>query len=101
MVGKYESLVEIELKPKLFSLELHKCYFLYVHKKICSKVPILSYFVKRKCISGDCYINYFLTDKTALQLSLSTVNKLPPDEFLSKQTYLDAYSKVQLWSTNC
>ena len=52
--------------PKLFSPELHKCYFLYIHKQIRSKVPILLYFVGPKHHSGNCYVSCFLTDKTAL-----------------------------------
>ena len=52
--------------PKLFSPELHKCYFLYNHKQIHSKVPMLLYFVGPKRPSGNCYISSFLTDKTAL-----------------------------------
>ena len=43
-----------------------KCYFLYVHKQICSKVPILLYFVGPKHPSGNWYVSCFLTDKTAL-----------------------------------
>ena len=55
---------------KLFSPELHKCYFLYVHKQIRSKVPILLYYVGPKHPPGNCYVNYFLTDNTALSISL-------------------------------
>ena len=40
---------------KLFSPELHKCYFLYNYKQIRSKVPILLYFVRPKRPSGNCY----------------------------------------------
>ena len=53
-------------RSKLISHELHKCYFLYIHNLICSKVPILLYFVAPKCPSGNCYFSCFLTDKTAL-----------------------------------
>ena len=55
---------------KLFSPELHKCYFLYIHKQIRLKVPILLYFVGPKRPSGNCYISCFLADKTALGLML-------------------------------
>ena len=54
------------LLSKLFSPELHKCDFLYVHKQIRSKVPILSYFVEPKPPSGNYYVSCFLTDKTVL-----------------------------------
>ena len=57
-------------KTKLFSPELHTYISVisstYVHKQICSKVPILLYFVGPKRPSGNCYISCFLTDKTAL-----------------------------------
>ena len=46
--------------------ELHKWYFLYIHKQIRLKVPILLYFDRPKRPSGNCYISCFLTDKTAL-----------------------------------
>ena len=49
---------------KLFSSELHKCYFLYIHKQIHSKVPTLLNFVGPKRPSGNCYVSCFLTDKT-------------------------------------
>ena len=38
--------------PKLNSPELQKCYFLYNHKQICSKVPIILYFFRPKRPSG-------------------------------------------------
>ena len=53
-------------KPKLFSSELHKCNFLSIHKQIHSKVPTLLYFVRSKRPSGNCYVSFFLTDKTFL-----------------------------------
>ena len=53
---------------KLFSPELHKCYFLHIHKQIHSKVPTLSYFVGPKRSSGNCYIRCFLIDNTALHV---------------------------------
>ena len=55
------------LGTKLFSPELHKCYFLYVHKQIRSKVPILLYFVGPKRPSSNYYVSCFLIDKTALR----------------------------------
>ena len=62
------------LGTKLFSLEL-QCYFLYVHKQIRSKVPILLYFVGPKHPSGNCCVSCFLTDETALRLGV----KLDPN----------------------
>ena len=59
----------VELTAKLFYPELYKRYFLYIHKQICSKVPISFYFVGPKCPSGNCYVSCFLTDKTALTTS--------------------------------
>ena len=56
----------LHLQSKLFSPELPKCYFLDVHKKIRSKVPILLYSVGPKHSSGNCYVSFFLTDKTFL-----------------------------------
>ena len=38
---------------KLFYPELHRWYFLYIHKRICSKVPILLYFVGPKRPTGN------------------------------------------------
>ena len=55
---------------KLFSPELHKCYFLYNHKQIHSKVPILLNFVGPKNPSGDSFVSCFLTDKKALNLMI-------------------------------
>ena len=49
--------------PNLYSPGLQKCYFLYNHKQICSKVTILLCFVKLKGPSGNCYVNCFLTEK--------------------------------------
>ena len=37
-----------------------KWYFLYIHKQICSKLPILSYFVEPKWPSANCYVSCFL-----------------------------------------
>ena len=59
-------IVGFTLDSKLFSPELHKCYFLYVHKQIRSKVPILLYFDGPKRPSGNCYVSCIPTDKTAL-----------------------------------
>ena len=42
----------VELTAKLFYPELYKRYFLYIHKQICSKVPISLYFVGPKRPSG-------------------------------------------------
>ena len=53
-------------EAKGYSPELQKCYFLYIHKQICSKMSILSYFVRPKRSSGNCYVNCFLTEKTSL-----------------------------------
>ena len=55
----------------LYPPELQKCYFLFNHKQIRSKVPILLYFVRPKRPSGNCYISCFLTEKTPLLHSLS------------------------------
>ena len=33
---------------------------------MCSKVPIILYFVKQKCHSGNCYVSCFFTEKTPL-----------------------------------
>ena len=54
------------MKSNLNSSELQKRYFLYLHKQICSKVPIVLYFVRPKCPSGNCYVSCFLTEKTPL-----------------------------------
>ena len=54
------------VKTNLYSPELQKCYFLFNHKQICSKVPILLYFVRPKHPSGNCYVSCFLTEKTPL-----------------------------------
>ena len=35
---------------------------------MCSKVPIILYFVKQKCHSGNCYVSCFFTEKTPLLL---------------------------------
>ena len=63
------------MEAKLFSPKLHKCYFLYVHTQILSKVLILLYFVKPKRHSGNCCVSCFLTDETALRLGV----KLDPN----------------------
>ena len=47
--------VDCVRRTKLYCPELQKCYFLYIHKQICSKVPILLYFVGPKRPSGNCY----------------------------------------------
>ena len=41
---------EIQRAPesKLFYPEWYRCYFLWIHKQICVKVPLLSYFVSPK-----------------------------------------------------
>ena len=57
---------------KLFSPELYKCYFLYIHKQILSKVPTLLHSVRTKRSSGNCYISCFLTDKTALSAIITS-----------------------------
>ena len=49
---------------------VHKCYFLYIHKQILSKVPTLLHSVRTKRPSGNCYISCFLTDNTALIVSV-------------------------------
>ena len=64
----------ISTYANLYSPELQKCYFLYNHKKICSKVPILLFFVRPKRPSGNCYVNCFLTEKTALNIWLNKTN---------------------------
>ena len=53
-------------KTNLNSPELPKCYFIRNHKQIRSKEPIILYFVRPKRASGNCYVSYFLTEKTAL-----------------------------------
>ena len=45
------------VETKLFSPELHKCYLLYNHKQIHSKVPTLYYFVEPKEPLGNCYVS--------------------------------------------
>ena len=77
------------MSTKLFSPELHKCYFLYIHKQICSKVPTL--FVGPKHPFGYCYISCFLTDKTASNANRNVF-------FLSKKTNI--FSKTQLQIEN-
>ena len=42
---------------------------MYIHKQICSKLPILLHFVRPKRPSDNRYISCFLTDKTALNPS--------------------------------
>ena len=46
--------------------KLQNCYFLRNSKQICSKEPIISYFVRPKCPSGNCCVSWFLSEKTAL-----------------------------------
>ena len=48
-------------RSKLFSPELQKCYFLYIYKQICSRVPIFLYFYGPKHLSGNCYVSCFLS----------------------------------------
>ena len=45
------------------------CYFLEIPKQICAKVPMLLYLVGPKHPSGNCYVSFFLTDRTALALA--------------------------------
>ena len=47
-------------------LNYKKCYFLYIHKQIRSKVPISLYFVRPNRPSGNSYVSCFLTEKTPL-----------------------------------
>ena len=82
---------------KLFSPELHKCYFLYIPKQICSKVPVLLYFVGPKRPSGNCYVSCFLTDKTALgpvasALSIHKIQKIRLSTFILKMNQSDFVS---------
>ena len=75
---------------KLFSSKLHKRYFLYVHKQIHAKVPISLFFVKLKRPSGNCYVNCFLCDKTALSRTLNYTIK----NYLA----LGNLAKLMFWS---
>ena len=54
--------------PNVVDPELKKCYFIYIHKQVCSKVPIILFFVRPKRTSGNCYVSFFLTEKTPLNL---------------------------------
>ena len=49
-------------KSKLFSPELHKWYFHFIHKQIHSKVPILLYFVEPKRPSGAINCRFLTTE---------------------------------------
>ena len=76
--------VSLGLNSLPWSCELHKCYFLYIHKQICSKVPSSLYFVRPKPPSGNCYVSCFLTDKTALSVCMVTMQKLKGYFWVSK-----------------
>ena len=54
-------MLRYNLCPTLYPPELQKCYFLFNHKQICSKVPILLYFVRPKDPSGNYYVSCFIT----------------------------------------
>jgi hypothetical protein len=53
------------IHTKLYSPELHKCYFFQILKKSCSKVPIF-YFNGPKRPSDNCYVTCLLREKSAL-----------------------------------
>ena len=61
-----------ELKSKLLSPELQKCYFLYVHKQIQSKVPILFSFIGPKRQSGNCYVAFSMYWKNSFDPAMFT-----------------------------
>ena len=77
------------MKSNLNSLELQKCYFLYNHKQICSKVPIVVFFLRPKCSSGNCYVSCFLTEKTPLIQILQEV--IFRNIFWKKLTIIDNF----------
>ena len=45
---------------------LHMCYFFYMCKQICSKVPILLYFVRPKHTSDNYYVIFLCTENPGL-----------------------------------
>ena len=70
---------------------------LYIHKQISSKAPILVYFVGPKRPSGNYYISYCLTDKTALPLNVKDVlNKQIQTPNLSWLHFLRVRSRFTL-----
>ena len=64
------------LFSNLYPPELQRCYFLFNHKQICLKVPILLYFVRPKRSSDNCYISCFLTEKTPLIILGETLDEI-------------------------
>ena len=59
---------QLEFVIKLVSSWTTKVYFLFNHKQVRSKVPILLYFVRPKRSSGNCYESCFITEKTPLTI---------------------------------
>ena len=55
------------LSSGLYSPDLPKCYFLQIHTKICSKVPIF-YFNRLKRPPDNCYVTCLLREKSALSM---------------------------------
>ena len=61
---------------KLYSPELHKCYFLYIHKQIPSKVPTF-FFNGPKRPSDNCYITCSLREKFTLPGTIDYLFRIP------------------------
>ena len=78
-------------RPKLFSPESQKCYFFYIHKQICLKVPILLYFVRPKRPSGNCSFICFFTEKTLLPQTLEKCWHLVSRPAVYLLSFLTAY----------
>ena len=72
------------------SPELHKCYFLYIHKQIHSKVPILLNFVDPKRPSGNCYVSFPLLTSVLVVFKMNGIYRLCT--FLVQ--YLQFFSKA-------
>ena len=63
--GRPHKLQIYTVESELYSPELTKCYFLQIHAKICSKVPIF-YFNRPKCLPDNCFVTWLLREKSAL-----------------------------------
>ena len=59
------SKMRVRWGPGLYSPDLSKCYFLQIHTKICSKVPIF-YFNRPKRLPDNCCVTRLLREKSAL-----------------------------------
>ena len=68
LYGKSVLYLLFSLYTGLYSPDLSKCYFLQIHTKICSKVPIF-YFNGPKRPPDNCYVTCLLREESALHVT--------------------------------